>query len=241
MARIHVIGAAAASAALLAAGATVAAPVGLAWEVGAEFFGGQEYRVGRLYLCYDDPADTLLGVFNVSIAINGGQFNHNDVTTAGTDAPVGSWSPNAFLPPILGKPAIDSWLTIGGSTSSVIVNANSTSFDPSFDGGAGSTVTGGWFNSDPANLQGKSSQFPGQTGWCTLIGQFVVAGEGMFGSTIAVSLTQTSNQGLGTPNYPQTEYSGLFDWCGCPAPGGLAVLGLAGIAGRPRRRHSRWS
>lgn len=220
---------------LTLAGVALAAPTGLYWESSSVTVGGQEWCVGRLYLCYDNPADTLLNVFNASISINGGQFNHNDAQTAGANGPVGSWSANSFFPPLFGNPAIDSFVTIGGTTSTVVANGNSTNFDPSFNGGAGSTVSGGWFNGNPPNLQGKSGALPGQNGTYTLLGQFVTSAGA--GKTLSVSLKQTSNQGLGTPSYPQSEFSGLFEFCGpVPAPGALALLGLAGLAGGRRRR-----
>ena len=221
---------------LTLAGAALAAPTGLYWESSTVVDGtGNEWCVGRLYLCFDNPADTLLNVFNANIGINGGQFNHNDTSTAGANAAVGSWSANSFFPPVFGNPAIDSFVTIGGTTSTVVANANTTNFDPSFNGGAGSGISGGWFNGNPPNLQGKSTELPGQSGWYTLLGQFVTSGGA--GKSLSVTLKQTSNQGLGTPSYPQTEFSGLFDFCGpVPAPGALALLGLAGLAGGRRRR-----
>jgi MYXO-CTERM domain-containing protein len=222
---------------LTLAGAASAAPTGLYWESSLVNVNGQDYCVGRLYICFDVQTGVLLNAYNTTASLNQGTFNHNDFTTGGVNAPIGSWSPNNFFPPLFGNPAIDSYLTIGGTTSNAALNANTTTFDPSFNGGNGSSVGGGggWFNSNPTNLQGKSGVIDGQPGWYTLVGQFVVLGDGS-GTTLSYNGSFTGNNGLGTPAQ-QVTYTGLFEFCGpVPAPGALALLGLAGLAGGRRRR-----
>lgn len=220
-------------------GAASAAPTGLYWE----FESVGDWCVGRLYICFDQPNNVLLNVFNANIGLTGANgFNHNDVTTNGANAlssAASSWNPNQFFPPLFGNPAIDSYLTIGGSTSTVIANANTTAFDPSFStNGTVNSLKGGWFNSNPPNLQGKTVELPGQPGWYTLIGQFVVHADFAETARLDVVLAQTANSGLGTPTFPQTVFSGNFGWTSgpVPAPGALALLGLAGLAGGRRRR-----
>jgi hypothetical protein len=168
--------------------------------------------VFRVYAEFNSANDVVLSVFGVANIPVGGFFN--------SDFAGGSWAPQFTAP---GAGAVDSFVTIGGAPGF----ANSTQADPTW-GGAGFNQPGipngaGWFNSNPPNLQGKVNPATLRT----LIAQFSFAGEPVtFTSPIVVAF----NQGLGTP----TQFSqGAFFVV--PTPGAIALLGLAGLAGRRRR------
>jgi hypothetical protein len=152
-----------------------------------------------------------LGGIGTTGTAGAGNFFHNDL--AG-----GSWAPQ-FVSDV----TKDSYVTIGG----VSGFANSTSADPGW-GAPGFNQPGipeggvaGWFNSNPPNLQGLEDA--GEV----FIGQFVVEN----GKTWDISVSVGFNHGLGTP----TEFADGGFTIGIPAPGALALLGLAGLAGRRRR------
>ena len=180
--------------------------------------------ISQVFANFDGGSDTLLNVFQIAytggVGTSGfgvGNFWHADFTNGvAYSQAVGSW--NAQLTPGFGN--ADSFLTIGGGPGFT----NSTNGDPAFGAGynsAGLVSGGGWFNSNPTNLQGAN------IGGKTLIGQFVVdAGKGWF-----VSAKVGYNQGLGTP----TVFGEGSFTIGVPAPGAVALLGLAGLAGRRRR------
>ncbi|MFM1823763.1 MAG: hypothetical protein RI967_2029 [Planctomycetota bacterium] len=84
----------------------------------------------------------------------------------------GTWNPQLVLKP----GAMDSWVCIGGGTG--FASGNSTAADPGW-GSAGFNQAGitdtsvggtaGWFNQNPANLQGRN------IGGKTLLAQFVLS------------------------------------------------------------------
>ncbi|MAC18898.1 MAG: hypothetical protein CMJ23_04320, partial [Phycisphaerae bacterium] len=81
----------------------------------------------------------------------------------------------------------------------------------------------GWYNGNPPTLNGQVVDNDGTLG--VLVGRFAYDGDfSLEGSALEV----TWNQGLGTPG----QQAGFIV---TPAPGALALLGLAGIAGRRRR------
>jgi hypothetical protein len=164
--------------------------------------------VFRVYAQFDNANDVVLSVFGVAGIPAGGFFQ--------SDFAGGTWNPQ------FSTSSADSYVTIGGVTGF----ANSTSADPNW-GGAGFTQPGipnnaGWFNSNPPNLQGKVD-----ASLKTVIAQFTFASTAIqsFTSPITVSF----NQGLGTPTVFGTSTFTV------PAPGAVALLGLAGLAGRRRR------
>ena len=170
--------------------------------------------VFKVYASFNSANDVVLSVFGVA-GIPGGGFFHSDF--AG-----GSWAPQFTNPADV---ATDSYVTIGGTPGFT----NSTQADPNW-GAPGFTQPGipnnaGWFNSNPPNLQGKVDAGTLKT----LIAQFTY--DGVVTAFISL-ITVLYNQGLGTP----TVFSnGASFTVGIPAPGALALLGLAGLAGRRRR------
>jgi hypothetical protein len=190
--------------------------------------------VQDLYIMSDDAADTLLNVYDVVLP-EAARINYYQ-SVGGT----------GWLPANLGGPfdtdAVrrgDSFVTIGGVAQGVarpeqaVGAGDGVILDPSFGGndamypGDGNiypdVIGGGWANSNPPSLAGSV----GDTvfGLGVFIGRFSSTSDfTLEGST----LSMTWNQGLGTPGR-QTELTVT------PAPGALALLGLAGIAGRRRR------
>jgi MYXO-CTERM domain-containing protein len=167
--------------------------------------------VFQVFAKFNNANDVVLSVFGVNGIPAGGFFNN--------DFAGGSWAPQFTNPAAI---TTDSFVTIGGTPGFT----NSTQADPNW-GGSGFTQPGipnnaGWFNSNPPNLQGKVNAGT----LSTLIAQFSFAGTvPTFTSPITVSF----NQGLGTPTQFATSSFTV------PAPGAVALLGLAGLAGRRRR------
>ncbi len=191
--------------------------------------------VQDLYIMSNDAADTLLNVYDVVLP-EAARINYYQ-----------SFSGTGWVPYNLGGPfdtdAVrrgDSFVTIGGVAQGVarpeqaFGAGDGVVLDPSFGGngamypGEGNTfpevVGGGWANSNPPSLAGSV----GDTvfGLGVFIGRFSSTSDFTLEGT---TLSMTWNQGLGTPG----QQAGFIV---TPAPGALALLGLAGVAGR-RRRH----
>ncbi len=179
--------------------------------VSAGNIGGRD--VYRVYANFNEADDVLLNFFNHSTTA-GGQTGvlHNDF--AG-----GSWNPNfTFLPD---QAANDSYVTMNGTSGATA----STALDPSFGSGAGSAIphNAGWYNSNP--------------------GTPIVVGAGLSVMIMQVALTTgdagwTADLTSGWKESTSTSQA-LFGYgsysVGVPAPGALALMGLAGFAGRRRR------
>ena len=196
-----------------------------AYSQTVEDFGGVSaslYTVD-VYALSNDSADTLLNVFNMTLASTASSY-FQSATGAG-------WLPNN-LGSIFDTEALrkgDSFVTIGGfgSDAEQSVGAGSgTGLDPNFGGNSAAAPgnLAGWFNSSPPSLNGAVGDSP--VGQGVLIGRFSSAG-GEF-SLEGTELSMTWNQGLGTG-----PSQGTFSIV--PAPGAFALLGLAGLAGRRRR------
>ena len=203
------------------------------YAVTAADFGGTEVTVNvqDLYLSSDDGADVALNVFNLNLA-----------DTAQVDY-FQSFTSTGWLAQNAGGPfdaaalrLADSFVTMGGFAQDTLIPEQAPGagagggLDPNF-GGQAANYPGdlaGWYNGSPPNLAGQVGQVAqadGEFGLGVLIGRFAYDGEfTLEGSTLEV----TWNQGLGTPG-DQQEFTVT------PAPGALALLGLAGLSGRRRR------
>ena len=197
------------------------------YTVTAEDFGGTEVtvNVADIYLSSDDPADVVLNVFNLNL-VDAAQVDYFQ-----------SFTGTGWLPTNLGGPfdtaalrSADSFVTMGGFAAGGMAEqapgaGSGTGLDPNF-GGNNAAYPGnlaGWYNSSPPSLNGQVIDNDGTLG--VLVGRFAYDGEfNLEGSALEV----TWNQGLGTPGVQ----AGFIV---TPAPGALALLGLAGIAGRRRR------
>ena len=201
----------------------------VAYTVTAADFGGAEVTVNvrDIYMVSNDAADTLLNVYNWN-------------TVGGASSYFQSFTGTGWTPTNLGGPfdtaalqQADSFVTIGGfdySTGNPLQSPGSgagVGVDPSFGGNnAGEPgADAGWYNSSPPSLIGR----PGDTvvGLGTLIGRFTYAGDFDLTDT---TFEVTWNNGLGTPGVQE-----MFTVTEVPAPGAMALLGLAGLAGRRRR------
>ena len=218
----------AAAAVAASASADITGAVTVDYVVTAEDFGGDVVTVNvkDLYLTSNDAADTALNIYNMSMVASG-QVNYFQSATG-----VG-WAPTN-LGSIFDTEALrraDSFVTIGGFDFGLEPvqspgAGSGTGLDPNF-GGNGAAYPGdlaGWYNGSPPSLNGQVGN--NAAGLGVLVGRFAYDGAfDLTGSTLEV----TWNQGLGTPGVQDGFIVNV------PAPGALALLGLAGLAGRRRR------
>jgi len=226
-----------ASLAIAVAASAQGAMSGNAYEVGYAWsgtdFGGTAVSgyVVDLYLEID-AADVLLNVYNFN-DVNLGTTYFQGLTAAG-------WTPNEqgsiFTTEV--SQNFDSFVSIGGtgalSGNPLQMGSNGVATDPNFGGNnaAGPGANGGWYNGNPNNLIGAAQDLTavgldGKIG--VFIGRFSQAGSDGF-SMIGSIGEATFNQGLGTAGQQDS-----FTVVEIPAPGALALLGLAGLAARRRR------
>ena len=200
----------------------------------------------KIYARFNGPTDTVLNVFNLGYVGSStaadpyGQFYHKDTATSNSGVLMrefGSWAPTATGNATANRP-YDSFLLIGGNATAT----NTSNADPSWNSGGSGTHAGGaagwsrpdllnngtmgWFNSSPPNLQGRVGVAP-NTATDVMLAQFVVDRGSNFG---VWSLTVGYNDGVAG-----SAVQFATNTFGVPAPGALALLGLAGFAGRRRR------
>ena len=216
-----------------AASADITGAYVVSYSVTAEDFGGGSVTVNvqDLYMSSDDSADVLLNVYNFNLASTAQVDYFQSATGTG-------WLPSN-LGGIFDTPALrlaDSFVTIGGFAQDTLLPeqapgaGSGTGLDPNFGGNSALRpgADAGWFNSSPPSLNGQVGQVAaagGGLGLGVLIGRFSFDGDfDLIGSTLEV----TWNQGIGTPG-DQAAFTVT------PAPGAMALLGLAGLAGRRRR------
>jgi hypothetical protein len=192
----------------------------------------------KLYAKFTNASDTLLNAFQIhatatyggATGLGTGNFWHQDFLNGNVSTTfAGTWNPSLLL----GSNAnLDSWVTIGGEAASF---ANSTTADPGWGGAAfnqpgipdtAEAGVAGWYNGNPPNLQGRGVTF-GASDFRALVGNFVMTE----GNGVMISLRVGFNQGIGT----SAEFGESTALLGVPAPGAIALLGLAGLAGRRRR------
>ena len=231
---------------LAAAGLTAAAAADITgayvveYSVTAADFDGSDVTVNvqDLYLRSDDAwegtpgtGDTVLNVYNLNLVAEG-QVNYFQSFT-GT-----GWQPTNLGGPFdtAALRQADSFVTIGGFEQGTLrpeqapgAGSNSA-LDPDFGGNDADnpTVNAGWYNGSPPSYAGAVGQVADEFGGFNtgvLIGRFAYAGDF---TIVDSTLEVTWNQGLGTPG----QQAGFIV---TPAPGALALLGLAGMAGRRRR------
>jgi hypothetical protein len=191
-------------------------------------FGAPDFNgtVIDLWMEFNDADDILLNVYNFNDANLGNTYYQS--FTGGT------WLPNNLGVPFETEALqyADSYVSIGRYNGGSQPGADGTGLDPNFGGtsAAGPGENGGWYNSDPGNPIGAvvNTEHTG-TGLGVFIGRFSMNGNeldmvGGFGEA-------TWNQGLGTEGQ-----QGAFIITVIPAPGAIVLLGLAGLAGRRRRR-----
>jgi len=211
---------------------------GNAYEVGYAFsgsdFGGVAVSgyVVDLYLEFDGDADVMLNVYNFNDVNLGTEAYFQGLTAPG-------WAPNEqgsiFETEV--SQSFDSFIAIGGVTvdganGPIQMAGNGVATDPNFGGNnaAGPQADGGWYNGNPNNPIGQVvATNATTTGFGVFIGRFSVAGSAGF-SMVGSDGFATYNQGVGTAGVQES-----FNVVDIPAPGALALLGLAGLASRRRR------
>jgi len=195
---------------------------------------GVNLDVYTVWARFNGATDTVLNAFNFN-RVDGtatNMFYHRDLNSTSSNVltkTAGTWSPSQVGSATNNRP-FDSYLTIGGNPT----GTNSTNADPSWPAAGGSwnrpdVPTGlnvGWFNSNPPNLQGRVGS-AGNTATDVRLGQFSVDRDANGGTW---NLKIGYNSGVpGAPvQFAETTFS-------LPAPGAMALLGLAGLAGRRRR------
>ena len=216
-----------------AASADITSAYVVEYSVTAADFDGSDVTVNvqDLYLGSDDAADTVLNIYNMMM-VSEGQVNYFQSFT-GT-----GWQPTNLGGPFdtAALRSADSFVTIGGFEQGVAApeqapgSGAGSGLDPNF-GGNNAAYPGdnaGWYNGSPPSLNGAVGSVAtadGGFGLGVLIGRFAFAGDF---SIIGSDLEVTWNQGLGSPGN-QAAFTVV------PAPGALALLGLAGLSGRRRR------
>ena len=183
-----------------------------------------------VYANFNGATDTALNFFHINNEANNSAFTgfwHNDALSGGLSQTIGTWNPT-FAPG-----AFDSYVMVGGGTG--FASGNSSNADPSFGASGFNTaqmpfpspnnhaIGPGWFNSNPPNLQGRVNA-SGQV----LLGQFVLASS----TNMVLFMKVGYNNGIAGSAVQFGEGTFMF---GIPAPGAVALLGLAGLAGRRRR------
>ena len=196
----------------------------------ADFSGTATVYVVDIYMASDDlwegtdgSGDTLLNVYNWNAVGAPGAFFQSFTGTGWQPTNLGGPFDNDALQ------TADSFVTIGGFGPDARQTPGAgagSGLDPSFGGNnaAAPGVDAGWYNGSPPSYNGGAMVYDnGIEG--TLIGRFAYAEEF---SLIGTTFSATHNQGLGT--------SGVQgDYVVAPAPGAVALLGLAGVIGRRRR------
>ena len=197
---------------------------------------GINLDVYQLFARFNGPTDTVLNAFNLDRTTSSGILNgfyHKDNFTGNCGVlttSFGSWAPSLTGSAAANRP-FDSYLTVGGLPTA----ANGTSADPSWgnplswnrpDIPAGQQC--GWF-APGGSIAGRVGQ-AGNTANSVILGQFVI-GRDVNAGTFNISIGYNS----GVPNTPVQFADGTFVLGAIPAPGAIALLGLAGLTGRRRR------
>ena len=194
----------------LIAGQAQAGFTGIELDVAESPFG----RVHDVYATFDSPADLVLGVTGLpGLPL--------EITTDGTfyQNPLGNdLSPNPALIAVHPSLAFDTFVTIGRMTSA----------------GDTTLLTPTWPGFGPSSL---STSFDG---WVSAVPQGVpINGRVLLGRFTTVNATTFSGQITVAGIADQLPFEEFVQFSHTvPLPGALALLGMAGVVGAPRRRRS---
>jgi hypothetical protein len=208
---------------------------------------GQNLVRYEVFATFNGPTDTVLNVFNLcaTAAAPGedayGGFWHKDNSDYNgcvLSQQYGTWAPQLNGSATTCRP-FDSYLIIGGTPSAT----NTSNCDPSWNSGGTGIHAGdsrgcnrpdlvnncqiGWFNSSPPNNQGRVGVGP-NTATSVKLAQFVLS-QGHGFRTYSLRTAYNNGAGGGVV-FADSNFT-----LGVPAPGAIALLGLAGLAGRRRR------
>ena len=187
-----------------------------------------------LYARFNGATDTVLNAFNFNrIGSNvTNMFYHKDNASGNTGAlqtAFGTWNPALTGSATLNRP-YDSYLTIGGVAS----GTNGTSADPSWGNPLSwnrpdvpNGQNAGWF-APGGSIAGRVGQ-AGNLADSTRLGQFSIARDSDAG---VWNMKIGYNNGVAGSAVQFAESTFAI---GVPAPGAIALLGLAGLTGRRRR------
>ena len=175
-------------------------------------------HVWSVYAVSSNPQNVMLNV--IGHTVTAGSMSH----VLHNDFGGGTWNPAATFSPE--QVANDSFVTVDGNTGF----SGLTSLDPSFTPPTGSAIptNAGWFNGSP----GTNIFFTGgRAKIMQVAGNYANELGGNF-YTASLQIGYKLNSSSTSPiNSPALTYTiGIV-----PAPGALALLGLAGLAGRRRR------
>ena len=186
-----------------------------------------------LYARFNGATDTVLNAFNFNRtdASQTNMFFHKDNASGNTSVlqtAFGTWNP-ALTGGNLNRP-YDSYLTIGGLPTAT----NGTSADPSWGNPLSwnrpdvpNGQNAGWF-APGGSIAGRVGQ-AGNLADSTRIGQFSIARDSNAG---VWNMKIGYNNGVAGSAVQFAESTFAI---GVPAPGAIALLGLAGLTGRRRR------
>jgi hypothetical protein len=204
----------------------------------------------ELYANFDNAADNLLNVFGAEIDSSHNFYHAEDPIFGPTTLP--------FSKPFYDAGGqVDSYITIGfkyiggpnsnpdGPDGGAISDPLQVNIDPSFneegflfgntidDAEQDPTKGAGWFSTNPTanNIQGLAGTYADLK---VLIGRFAFTGDAGELVSLVGSLRLTYKNGAVTTQTDFVEFEGSRI-IGIPAPGAIALLGLAGLAGRRRR------
>jgi hypothetical protein len=204
---------------------------------------GINLDVYTLYARFNGATDTVLNAFNFNRTDGSATnlFYHKDNAYYNSGALMkefGTWAPSQAGSITLNRP-FDSFLTIGGNATPT----NTTNADPSWvSGGTGAGAgdsrswnradlpnngTLGWFNSNPPNNQGRVGG-AGNTATDVRLGQFVLSANDAALRNYTLTLGYNNGVAGSAVQFATSTFS-------LPTPGAIALLGLAGLAGRRRR------
>jgi len=197
---------------------------------------GISLDVYTLYARFNGATDTVLNAFNFNRTDGSATnlFYHKDNAYLNSGVLMkeyGTWNPAQTGSITLNRP-FDSYLTIGGLASPT----NTTNADPSWVGtdswnrpDVPNGLNVGWFNSNPPSNAGRVG-INNNLADSVRLGQFVMDRDAA-ASTWNLKIGYNS----GVAGAPVQFAESTFVLGVIPAPGAIALLGLAGLVGRRRR------
>lgn len=203
--------------------AGLALSAGMAASANAAFTGFTVESMGiiggrsvyRVFANFDAPTDIALNVLAHTVTAGTMNALHND--TDSNDEGPGVWSPSFTSG--AAQRANDSYVTITGLTGASAL----TNLDPSFGAGLGGSIPlkGGWFHggNPPGTTIGSAGRL--------LVMQVAIA-IGDAGYTASAQVGYKVSASATDPVFGTGSYT-------IPAPGAIALLGVAGMIGRRRR------